>query len=61
MAGKRTLVLATGLFPDSETIEVAIAGIEGEIERLRLNNLSTEQEYDRAVAAIIAADLVITI
>lgn len=41
-------------------MEVAIAKIAGETERLRLNDLLTEQEYDRAVAAIIAADLIIT-
>ena len=62
---KTILQLNTGLFPDAETVEEAIATREGHDQIIRLD-VSNPQPGDRAVwdaaaAAILSAGLVVTL
>lgn len=59
----RLLVLDVSLFPDRETIEAAVAHLGSNNEVLRVTPApdAGDAEWDRALAEVRAADLVITL
>ena len=57
----KLLVIETELFPDGDTVEAAIAMTDANCDRVKLDGSTNEWEFDQAAAAILAADLIITI
>ncbi len=62
---KRVVELKTGLFPDAETVAAAIAANAASVEvvRLDVSELAPQdlEAWKRAVEAILAADLTVTL
>ena len=59
----KIVALETGLFPDRDTVEAAIGKLEAEheIERIDASDRTmTDADWDRALAQILRADLVVT-
>lgn len=58
----RILALATGLFPDRDGVEAALAALEGthEVTRRELSASTGGDDWDRLLAEILRADLVVT-
>ncbi|MBL4615184.1 MAG: hypothetical protein JKY27_09965 [Magnetovibrio sp.] len=59
------LELNTGLFPDADTVAKSIVTRQGidQVIRLDVSNLKTDEteHWDAAAAAIISADLIVTL
>jgi hypothetical protein len=62
---KRIIELKTGLFPDAETVTAALAAsaVSVEVVRLDVSDLAPEdrEAWEKAVEAILAADLTVTL
>lgn len=58
----KVLALTTGLFPDRDTIEAALTALTGahEVSRHEVSAKTSPAEWDRVVAEILRADMVIT-
>ncbi len=63
----RIVILETGLFPDRQTVEGAVAWLEEDLAAHSLSrhdvrgHILTEQECDGLLDAILTADLVVTV
>ena len=56
-------ILNTGLFPEKSVLEDALVqlGLDHEVSRHDVNAGSTDDDWDRAVQALVSADRIITL
>jgi len=56
-------ILKTGLFPDTETVETALASLDADTEMAMfdLTLMSDEAAFDEVAEALVAADRIVTL